>query len=68
MNLGEVISALALCAAGWDDENDRLLMLRGVYDIEVREEYIDVYFTDGNTENIRIFRDGRRERLSSDCN
>ena len=34
MNIGEIISALSLCASGWDDDKDRLLMVREIYSIE----------------------------------
>lgn len=61
MNVGEIISALALCASNTD--NDYLLMLRNVYSIECKGEYIEVYFVDGNTSNVRIYSDGRREFL-----
>lgn len=63
MNIGEIISAFALCASSWDDDKDRLLLLKNVYDIEVRDGYINVYFTDGNTENVTIYPDGRVEPL-----
>ncbi len=64
MNIGEVISALVLCASSWDDDKDRLLLLKGVYDIEVYAGYIKVYFSDGNTENVTIYPDGRAEPLN----
>ena len=64
MNIGEIISALALCASSWDDNKDRLLLLKNVYDIEVYAGYIKVYFTDGNTENATIYPDGRVEPLN----
>lgn len=62
MNIGEVISALVLCASSWD--KDRLLLLKSVYDISVTDEYIEVYFSDGNTENVKIYQDGRTELLN----
>lgn len=61
MNVGEVISALALCASDFD--NDHLLMLKGVYSIEVKNDHIEVYFTDGNTTNIKVFPNGKMEYL-----
>ena len=64
MNIGEVISALALCASRWDDNKDHLLLLKGVYDISVTDEYIEVYFSDGNTEDVKIYQDGRTESLN----
>ena len=63
MNVGEIISALALCASSFDDDKDRLLMLRDVYEIEVKDEYVEVHFIDSNTTDIRIFKDGRKEYL-----
>lgn len=64
MNIGEIISALALCASSFDDNKDRLLLLKNVDDIEVHDGYINVYFTDGNTEDVTIYPDGRAELLN----
>lgn len=64
MNIGEIISALVLCASSFDDNKDRLLLLKNVCDIEVCDGYINVYFTDGNTENVTIYPDGRAEPLN----
>ena len=61
MNIGEVISALVLCASSWDDDKDRLLLLKGVYNIEVHDGYMYVYFTDGNTQDVKIYKDGKTE-------
>ena len=61
MSIGEVISALALCASSFD--NDELLMVKGVYSIEVCDEFIVLDFIDGNTQSIKIFSDGRTEYL-----
>lgn len=63
MNIGEVVSALALCASSFDDDKDHLLMLRNIYSIEDKGNCIEVYFVDGNTDNIRIYPDGRVEKL-----
>lgn len=63
MSIGEIISAIALCASSLDDDKDHLLMVKNVYSIEVKEKYIEVYFVDGNTSNIRIYSDGRVEYL-----
>ena len=65
MSVGEIISALALCASSFDDNKDRLIMLKSVYSIEVDDENdcIDVYFVDGNTQNIKIHKDGTWEAL-----
>ena len=64
MNVGEVISILSLCAASFDDNKDHLLMLRDVSTIEVCDEYIMVYFQDGNTQSIRIRKDGTKEYIN----
>ena len=64
MNIGEIISALALCASSFDDDKDNLLMLRDVYSIEAKDGYIEIHFVDGNTTNIKVFPDGRKEYLS----
>lgn len=66
MSIGEVISALALCASSFDDDKDHLLMLKGVYDIEVHDDYIAIYFVDGNTSNIKVYKDGKCEYLTCD--
>ena len=39
-------------------------MLKNVYEIEVRDDYILVYFVDANTRNIKVYKDGKREYLS----
>lgn len=59
MSIGEVISALALCASSFDDDKDHLLMLRSVYEIEVRDDYIIIYFADRNTSDIHVSKDGK---------
>ena len=64
MNTGEIISALALCSSGWNDGYDELLMQRSVCSIDVKDEYIEVYFVDGNTDNIRIYKTGWSERMT----
>ncbi len=63
MNIGEIISAFALCASGHGNDKDDLLMLKTVDSIEVYEEYAVIYFHDGNTANIRVYKDGRMEYL-----
>ena len=60
MCVGELISALALCASSWDDESDRLLMLRDVCYLEVGEDYIEINFVDGNAPAMRISKDGKK--------
>ncbi len=64
MNIGEIISALALCASSFDNNKDHLLLSKYVYDIDVYAGYIKVYFADGNTEDVRIYTDGRAEPLN----
>lgn len=59
MRIGEVMAALALCAPSWDDDADRLLMLRDVYSIDVKGDHIDIFFVDGNTPPISVDKDGR---------
>lgn len=63
MSIGEIISALSLCASDSDDNRDSLLMLRSVCRIEVEDDgsSIAVYFVDGNTPDIRIHKDGAKE-------
>lgn len=65
MNIGEIISALALCASSFDDDKDHLLMLKNIYSLEVErnEDSIVVCFVDGNTPDIRIYKDGTKEFL-----
>lgn len=58
MSIGEVISALSLRASSWSDDADYLLMVKDVYDIKVHDDHIDISFTDDNTRDIRIGRDG----------
>lgn len=67
MNIGEIISALALCASKWDnDGGDHLLMLRSVSGIEVDDDYVNVYFVDGNTPDIKVYKDGKCENRWTD--
>lgn len=66
MSIGEVISALTLCASSFDDDKDHLLMLRDAYEIEVHDNYILVYFVDANTTSIKVYKDGKREYLGYD--
>lgn len=60
--VGEVISMLALCA----DREDIYLMRKGIYGIEVMNDHIEVAFTDGNTADIKIYEDGRKEYRRED--
>lgn len=64
MSIGEVISAFALCASSFDDDKDRLLMLRDVYEIEVHYKYIIIYFVDRNTPSIKVYKDGTCSTLT----
>lgn len=66
MSVGEIISALALCASSFDDDNDHLLMLKSVDKIEVHYKYITIYFMDGNTPNIKVYKDGTFSCLDSE--
>lgn len=65
MNIGEIISALALCASKWDhDGGDQLLMLRSISGIEVHDDHVNIYFVDGNTPDIKVYKDGKCESLT----
>lgn len=66
MNIGEVISALALCGSSFDDGKDHLLMLRDACRIEVHDNCIIVHFVDANDISIKVYKDGKREYLSYD--
>lgn len=59
MSVGEVVAALARCCSDYD----YLLFVKSVYSIEVKDENIEVYFVDGNTSNIRIDMEGKKEYL-----
>lgn len=59
MSVGEVISLLTKAASKFSSEGgDELLMLKEVDCISVGKSDIEVYFTDGNTEDIKIDKDG----------
>ena len=59
MTTGEVISILAKAASKFSSEGgDELLMMKGICCISVDKSDIEVYFTDGNTEDIKIDKDG----------
>lgn len=59
MNTGEVISILAKAASKFSSEGgDELLMMKSICNIDVGNTSIDVYFTDGNTPDIRIDKEG----------
>lgn len=59
MTIGEMISALALCASSFDDDKDRLLMLKGVTSIEVESDQLILFFQDRNEQSIRINKNGQ---------
>ena len=63
MTVGEVISALTLCASEINDGKDYLLMAKGVLEIDVKNGCIEVSFSDYNTADIRIYPDGRKEYI-----
>lgn len=50
MKVGEVIALLCKQAS----EEDMYLMAKSIYSIDVNDEGIHLYFTDGNTENYSI--------------
>lgn len=52
MTVGEVIALLR----EYCSDEDYLLMCKSIYEIEVHDDYIFVYCSDGNTSNIRIER------------
>lgn len=53
MRVGEVIAALCLLA-----QDNYTLMANCVDEIDVRDDYIEIYFTDYNTTNLKIYKDG----------
>lgn len=59
MSIGEVVSALVLCATSLDDDKDCWLMLRDTCKIEVHDDYILVYFFDPNAPTIKVYKDGK---------
>lgn len=50
MTVGEVMALLCKQAS----EEDMYLMAKSIYKIDVNDEEIHLYFTDGNTENYSI--------------
>lgn len=50
MTVGEVIALLCKQAS----DNDEYLMRKSICSIDVYDDRIDLYFTDGNTENYSI--------------
>ena len=62
MTIGEIVSALSICCGDIFD-GDELLFCKNIYSIESKDNYIEVYFVDANTPNVKIYKDGRREYL-----
>ena len=61
MTVGEVISAIALYSSSvFENNRDALVMAKGLDSIEVYSGFIRLYFTDGNTPNVKIDRNGER--------
>ena len=61
MTVGEVVSALALYSSNVCDSNrDALVMAKGLDSLEVYSGFIRLYFTDGNTPNVEIDKNGER--------
>ena len=52
MSLGEVIAAIALCDDNW-------ILQYSVCEIDVGDDSITIYTTDGNTRNITLDREGK---------
>ena len=50
MTVGEVIALICKQASN----EDVYLMQKGIYSIDVNDDEIELYFTDGNTENYSI--------------
>lgn len=50
MTVGEVIALICKQAS----DEDVYLMRKGIYSIDVNDDEIELYFTDGNTENYSI--------------
>lgn len=64
MPIGEVIALLCKVASNHEiDGGDHLLMLKNIYEIDVEDDFIKVYFVDGNTEDIKIDKDGNKTYL-----
>ena len=61
MPVGEVIALLTKFASSFD--GDDLLMIKSIYSIDVDADGVNIYFEDGNTDDYRITKDGRKEML-----
>lgn len=70
MPIGEVIALLCKVASKFDFEDDgdgdHLLMVKSIYQINVEEDHIEVYFCDGNTADIKIDKEGHRTYLGDE--
>lgn len=55
MTVGELIMIMCKFASDEDD----LLMAKSIDDIEIRGDKATLYFTDGNTSNVTLYKDGR---------
>ena len=61
MTVGEVISAIALYSSNvFENNRDALVMAKGLDSLEVYSGFIRLYFTDGNTTDVEIDRNGER--------
>ena len=56
MTVGEVMALLCKQAS----EKDVYLMKKSIYSIDVNDEGISLYFTDGNTENYSIKKESEK--------
>lgn len=53
MSVGELVSALSLYC-----QEDCLLFIKSIDEIGIRGDRIHLYFTDGNTRNVAINKEG----------
>ena len=61
MSVGEVLAAITLYSSNVCDNNrDVLVMAKGLDSIEVYSGFIKLYFTDGNTQDVKIDKNGER--------
>lgn len=54
MTVGELVAIMCKYASDEDD----LLMVRSIDDIEIRGDKATLYFTDGNTRDVTLYKDG----------
>ena len=57
MTVGRLIALLCNHASDEDD----LLMCKPIDDIEIRDDHATLYFTDSNTTDVILYRDGHWE-------